>query len=167
MKLRPLTRADEAEAVAAHRELADEGFEFLLGWTGQPWDAYLEMLEEQRHGINLPEGFVPATFLAAEAEGRLVGRAHVRHRLNAFLEQVGGHIGYAVRPAFRRRGHATEMLRQALVVARELGVERALVTCDEGNDASMAVIERCHGRFDSVVPVGDGRPAKRRYWFDL
>ena len=35
----------------------------------------------------------------------------VRHRLTPALSEVGGHIGYAVRPSARRRGHATALLR--------------------------------------------------------
>jgi predicted acetyltransferase len=46
-----------------------------------------------------------------------------RHSLNAFLARVGGHIGYVVAPEFRRRGHATMMLRLALKIANEkLGI---------------------------------------------
>jgi predicted acetyltransferase len=60
---------------------------------------------------------VPATFLVAEVDRALVGRVSIRHELNAFLADVGGHIGYGVRPRYRGRGFATEILRQALVIA--------------------------------------------------
>ncbi|MGV8972461.1 MAG: GNAT family N-acetyltransferase, partial [Rhodoglobus sp.] len=63
----------------------------------------------------------------------MVGRVSIRHKLNAFLAEVGGHIGYGVRPAFRRLGYATQMLHQALELARSLEIERALVTCDGDN----------------------------------
>ena len=61
----------------------------------------------------------------------------------------GGHIGYAVRPAHRRRGYATEILRQSLIVARAVGVDGVLVTCDDDNVGSAAVIERCGGVLES------------------
>lgn len=63
----------------------------------------------------------------------------------------------------RRRGYATEILRQSLIVARASGVGRVLVICDDGNTGSIAVIERCGGRLDSIVRTA---PPTRRHWFD-
>ncbi len=163
--LRPLGTADEPEARAAHAELAAEAFAFLLdARLGEPWAAYLARLERLRAGVDLEEGRVPATFLVAQADGRLVGRVSIRPELDAGLAEVGGHIGYGVRPADRRRGHATEMLRQALVLARAAGVTEALVTCEVANVASAAVIERCGGRFERLAQTGTEEPARRRYW---
>ena len=69
-----------------------------------------------------------------------------------------------VLPRHRRRGHATEILRQSLVIARATGVDRVLVTCNDGNIGSAAVIEACGGRLDSVVRTGPGASPIRRYW---
>jgi predicted acetyltransferase len=74
------------------------------------------------------------------------------------LLEMGGHIGYDVRPSARRRGHATEMLRQALAVANSLGIDPALITCDVGNVGSRTVIERNAGLFE------DERNSKLRFW---
>jgi len=159
MDVRSLTRADEASAVRAHEQLVGEGFELLLGWSpGTDWPAYLDRLERERAGIDLADGRVPATFLVAVVDDEVVGRVSVRHELNDFLARVGGHIGYAVVPSARGRGYATAMLRHGLGVLAPLGVTRALVTCDDDNRASAAVIERCGGHLEDVV---DG---KRRYW---
>ena len=87
-----------------------------------------------------------------------VGRLAIRHRLNDFLLDVGGHIGYDVRPSRRREGHAREMLRQALPWAHGLGIDSALVTCDDDNAASLRVIEAAGGVLEDV------RGVKRRYW---
>lgn len=164
LRLRPLTDADEEQFAAAHHEMQADGFIFGLSYTpGMPWADYLALRGAQRRGAQLTGRWVPNTFLVADVGGVIVGRTSIRHELNDFLLRVGGHIGYGVRPAHRRRGYATEILRQSLLIARDLGIDPVLVTCDEGNVASARTIERCGGVLENVVPV-DGAPAKRRYW---
>jgi predicted acetyltransferase len=166
--LRPLSVADEAVARAAHDELAQDGFSFLLDEVDdEDWPRYVARLGGLARGPGVPDGRVAATFLVAEVGGQVVGRTSIRHALNDYLAAVGGHIGYGVRPAFRRRGYATEILRQSLARAAWLGVERALVTCDIDNAGSASVIERCGGILENVVPDPFGGPDKRRYWIDL
>ena len=166
LRLRPLLPGDEAAFLAAHEAMAREDFVFGLGYqAGQRWPDYLAQLDRQRCGIVPSAGLVPATFLVAEVDRQLVGRSSIRHELNDFLRREGGHIGYCVLAEHRRRGHATEMLRQSLVVARSVGVDRVLVTCDHDNVGSAAVIERCGGVLHSVIDCEDGIP-KRRYWID-
>ena len=164
LRLRPPRDEDEGAFTAGHRAMAAEGFVFGLGYEpGQPWRTYLKELEDHRHGRNLPVRHVPGTFLAAEVAGEIVGRASIRFRLNDFLAERGGHIGFGVLPQHRRRGYATEILRQSLIIARAAGVDRVLVTCDEGNVGSRAVIESCGGVLDSMVTV-DGHPPVLRFW---
>jgi predicted acetyltransferase len=166
VRLRPLRPGDELAMLRARRELAAEDFDFVRGYEdGMVWAEFLDVLEHRRIGLELPDGEVPTTFLAAVVSGELVGRASVRHCLNDFLAHEGGHIGFAVRPQHRRKGYAGAILREALVIVRSLGVERVLVTCAEDNVASAIVIERCAGVLDSVVAASDGH-AVRRYWID-
>ena len=158
--MRPLRAADETAVLAVHEVMAAEGFEFALGLDACPtWADYLAMLDRLRRGIEVTDGFVPATFLVAEVAGEIVGRTSVRHELNEWLLREGGQVGYGVLPAHRGRGHATEILRQSLVVARAAGVDRVLVTCDEDNVASRRVIEACGGRLDALPGY-----RRRRYW---
>jgi predicted acetyltransferase len=105
-----------------------------------------------------PAGYVPSTTWWLVDDGGYLGRIAVRHRLTPFLLEVGGHIGYDVRPSARRRGHATAMLRAVLPHARSLGIDRALVTCDDDNIGSRKVIEAGGGIFE------DQRGVKLRYW---
>lgn len=150
----------------AQAELALDGFDFSLRDAEQTWADYLARVERDRLGVDLPPGWVPATMLFAVVADQIVGRVSIRHALTPYLLSVGGHIGYAVRPEHRRRGYATAMLRQGLEVLRSLGIQHALVTCDDDNAGSIKTIERCGGVMENVVDVPGSQP-KRRYWMDL
>jgi predicted acetyltransferase len=87
-----------------------------------------------------------------------LARISIRHRLTPRLLEIGGHIGYDVRPAARLRGHATAMLRAVLPYALALGIDPALLTCDTDNVGSRKVIEANGGVFE------DERSGKLRFW---
>ena len=164
LRLRPLKPEDADEAQAGQRELAGDDFAFLLEWDAdQPWVEYLALLERQRRGVDDRPGRVPATFLVAQVGSALVGRVSIRHELNDYLTNFGGHVGYGVRPAYRGRGYGTEILRQAVIIARAQGVERILVTCDAQNARSAAIIARAGGVLEDVRTDDRARPTAR-YW---
>lgn len=105
-----------------------------------------------------PAGYVPSTTLWFVDADEYLGRLGIRHRLTPDLLERGGHIGYDVRVSARRRGYATQMLRDALPIAHGLGIDPALLTCDETNVASRKVIESNGGVLE------DQRGEKLRYW---
>jgi predicted acetyltransferase len=119
--------------------------------------AYVEMLRAEVTRPRRPD-WVPMTTLWYVEDDTFLGRLAIRHRLTPFLLELGGHIGYGVRPTARLRGHATAMLRRALPVCRELGIDRVLLTCDTTNTGSRKVIETNGGEFE------DERSGKLRYW---
>lgn len=168
MQLRPLRVEDEVEATRAHELLAREGFEFLFDFTpGDDFGAYVARVDALAAGGTWSDRGVPGSFFLAEEEGRIVGRLSLRHELNDHLRRLGGHVGYCVLPAFRRRGLAKAMLREGLDRLRAVGVETALVTCDDDNMASRRVIESQGGRFIGLFEGERGieGPRKRHYVF--
>ena len=122
---------------------------------------WVTMLLDHERGDNLPDGFVAGTSCWVAEDGRLVGFLSIRHELNDALREVGGHIGYAIRPSERGKGYATAATALALEECRRRGIDRVLVTCDDTNLASATVIERNGGVLEDI------RGVKRRYWIDL
>lgn len=169
MVLRELVDADEA------------AFEIMLdAWDGAPgftlayglledmnFKSYLKMLEDSKTDMNLPQGHVPSTALFAFVGEEIVGKVNLRHRLNHDLELSGGHIGYGVMPIHRGKGLATEMLKQALVYCRGLGLRKILLTCDEANISSSWVIQKNGGVLENVDDPKNGSSKKLRYWIEL
>ena len=160
---------EEEEFLRAHRATSPEVPSFLHYYEdGMPFRRYLDLLAEQENGVNLPPNHVASTFLFAFVGNRIVGRASIRHALNEFLHRVGGHIGYVVVPEFRRRGYATEILRQSLQIARDTcGLNRILVTCYDDNIGSIRTIEKNGGVLENVVEAPDLDKPLRRYWIEL
>lgn len=130
------------------------------------WMIRCAQLEDR---LSVPEGWAPATQLlyVREADGKVVGMLNLRHTLNDSLMECGGHIGYSVRPDERRKGYAASMLHDALGLAQEMGMERVLVTCDEGNEGSRRTILKNGGVYDSAVFVQREGARVQRYWIAL
>jgi len=146
---------------ADHSMIGSDIREFGHSWssTSDGFATYVDWLRSQALEESLrPDGYVPSTTLWLVDGEAYLGRIAIRHRLTPQLREVGGHIGYDVRPSARRLGHATAMLRGALPVARALGIESTLVTCDVDNVASRKVIEGNGGILEDQC--GD----KLRFW---
>lgn len=165
--LRTLEREDEAAFFRAQGSMDPREKENTLDWKGESFADFVELQRRNRRGESLPAGFVPYTNLYGFVGGELVGRLGIRHELNAFLAERGGHIGYVVVPPHRRRGYAGEMFRQALPICKSLGIERALITCDNGNEASWRIIEKHGAVLEKVMQRPQDKTPFRRYWLEL
>ncbi|WP_330577824.1 GNAT family N-acetyltransferase [Alkaliphilus pronyensis] len=113
------------------------------------------------------EGLVPATtYLAISTDdSRLVGMLDIRHRLNDYLINFGGHIGYSVRKTERNQGYATEMLALGLLQCKKLGIKRVLITCNKNNIASAKTILKNGAMLENEVTEGNN--ITQRYWITL
>ncbi|MBC7299473.1 GNAT family N-acetyltransferase [Nocardia salmonicida] len=145
--VRPLGPGDEPAFLELRSAITQDGTVFAKDYRpGMAWSEYLLVQDNARAGEGLAEGAVPYTFLVADLGGGvLVGSSDIRHRLTEQLARWGGHVGYIVAPRYRRLGHGTEILRQTLRLATDLGINPALLTCRIDNVGSRGVIQACGG----------------------
>ena len=130
-------------------------------------EIWFEELKKRSCEDTVPKGLVPSsTYLGLrEKDNYIVGMIDIRHYLNEYLTQVGGHIGYGVRKTERNKGYAKQMLKLALEKCKELKIKKVLITCDEDNIASEKVILSANAKLEDIRNV-DGEN-KKRFWIDL
>ena len=130
-------------------------------------EIWFEELKKRSCEDTVPEGLVPSsTYLGIrEKDNYIVGMIDIRHYLNEYLTQVGGHIGYGVRKTERNKGYAKQMLKLALEKCKELKIKKVLITCDEDNIASEKVILSTNAKLEDIRNV-DGEN-KKRFWIEL
>lgn len=135
----------------------------------EEYDAYEEWMKFVLDNENERTKHTKVTasiFLAIkEEDNKLVGMINIRHKLNEYLYNYGGHIGYSVRKIERRKGYATEMLKMALEKCMKLEMKKVLLTCDVNNIASAKTIKDCGGILENEV-FNDGEVVQR-YWINL
>jgi predicted acetyltransferase len=129
---------------------------------------YIEYLENSSKGIGLKPGFVPATtFWLVLNYKTIIGKSRLRHWLVPSLEHWGGHIGYMICPLERGKGYGTKMLSLTLEKARNMGLNRVLLTCNQDNHASTHVIQKNNGKFAGEGLLESNNKVIHRYWIDL
>ena len=163
----PITTAFETQILQYKAEFIQHG-DVLAGTANlakaESFATWLQAVHDNACEETVHVGLVPATTLLAvrQSDSRLVGMIDIRHRLNEFLLQFGGNIGYSVRRSERCKGYATQMLALALTHCKGLGMEKVLVTCNKENIASAKTIQKCGGVLENEVPEGDA--IAQRYW---
>lgn len=128
---------------------------------------YVKKEKSHSHGQNLPKGYVPETTYWLVDKNEFIGRVSIRHELTEHLREIGGHIGYDIRPTKRKQGYGNKILELALQKTRELGIQKALLTCDETNVASRKIIEKNGGVLANRVFNPETGIDKLRFWITI
>lgn len=142
-----------------------DGTAGLVDYTD--YGKWLERVEQNNCKDTVMEGLVPAsTYLAVrETDKRLMGMVDVRHELNEYLYNFGGHIGYCVRQSERGKGYATEILRLALGRCDELVLSKVLICCYKENVPSVRTIVSNGGILENEVM--EDSDIIQRYWISI
>lgn len=137
---------------------------FVLRFDTTDFEAFVQEINSYK--TKKDPGFVHhSTFWLLTDDDTIVGVVNIRHYLTEKLLIVGGHIGFGIRPSYRRQGYATKILALSLVEAKKIGIEKVLVTCDKDNIASAKVILKNGGvLWKEHLLKGI---MKQNYWIDL
>ncbi len=111
----------------------------------------IKELDNASNGILDNPAFVPYTCYVFIKENKIVGVGSVRHYLNEYLEKFGGHIGYSIRPTERKKGYGSKALELLINQAKEMNIEKILITCNINNIGSKKVIENNNGKFINQI----------------
>ena len=117
-------------AEMTQEEFLTKGIQLLLDWS---------------EGKNLYENFVPVTFyFLYDNEKNIVGVFKLRHYLNDFYKKGPGHISYAIKSEYRKKGYAKLGLNMAIQqLDKILPQEEKLikVCCSRKNYGSFLTIQ--------------------------
>ena len=155
--------------LAALQEYQAEGrhLELSLTEVAASFDDFVQRLRGQADRTRLKPGRVPHWHFWLIDGDDYIGRLILRTGLNAHLHQMGGHIGYDIRPSRRRQGYGQLILTYGLERAKAFGLERVLLTCDEDNLASRRIIESHGGVLENIIEVEQWPAKVCRYWIQL
>ena len=133
------------------------------------YDDWLILLSNNLNTEKLKEGRVTSNtfFTIRKEDNKVVGIINIRHELNEYLFNYGGHIGYSVLPSERRKGYAYKQLLLGLDFCKKLNIKKVLITCVDYNMASSKTIERAGGVLENIVFNPIEKINQKRYWINI
>lgn len=162
IKLVRPTEAQKEQALEFRQEFFDNGESVINGSElFDQTDDYGEWCRSveantKEETVN-PDWVITDTYFAVDENDRIVGIIDLRHTLNDFLKDLGN-CGYSVRPSERRKGIATEMLRQLADAARKAGMSELHLSVEKNNEPSVKTILRNGGVYERSFEL-DGEQA--------
>ena len=167
IKAREFTKEDKLKLLDMVNEInnLDSNFEGLSNIKKiDDYDSFLEQLEKNKHQELINPEYSPQTTFGVFDDNILVGGFNLRHTIKGELINHGGNIGYLIRPSEREKGYGTLMLELALKKAKEIGLDRVLISCREDNVASAKVIENNGGIYENSYYDEKIKRTYKRYW---
>lgn len=175
MYLKEISKEDEKEIremalefLHAGDEYPFEGISVLKKVLECSFEKFLIDIEASKHIDKIKPNYSNQTVYAlVDSNNHIYGLSVLRHELKGKLFEIGGHVGYAIRPSERRKGYGYIQLKLLLKKFDELNIEHALITCRENNTGSKKTMEKFVGRSDTLVSSMYDGIMEYRYWIDV
>jgi predicted acetyltransferase len=162
-ELRKLSPDDGRDVYEMLQELSKDENGFTNGCNGKTYDEFKNWLIKSNNvanGIGLEEWMVPQKIYWLYVDGMPVGMGKLRIYLTDKLKEEGGHCGYAIIPTQRNKGYGKVLLKMLIAYAKDIQIDRLLLTVQNHNTASIKVALANNGRIENVN-------TKRQYiWID-
>ena len=110
------------------------------------YEEWLKYLNKQKDIIPDDIRVPDETYFFVNEDDYIIGIINIRLGLNAALKELGGHIGYSIRPTKRGKGYNKINLYLALKRLQEVGEKEALLDCEIDNKASSGTIKALGGK---------------------
>ncbi len=167
-------KTHEKEIFEYKQEMIEYGNDSLSGCGGlhktDVFDDWLKHILSYNDRKKIPKNssYVEGSqwILIDTNRNRVLGMVNIRHYLNDFLIEFGGHVGYSIRPTERMKGYGKMQLLFALDYLRKFSEKKVLITCDEDNVGSYKTIEACGGILENIL-FSNEHGNVRRYWINL
>ena len=129
--------------VQEHYDNNENGISASLRLTASEYFDWVDKI--QRNAVVVDESWGKSLLYLCFDKGNLIGLLSIRYSLPESLTKKYGDIGYGVRPSERNKGYATGMLKYALSVCKDKGMDKVILGCYKDNLPSVAVIKKNGG----------------------
>lgn len=159
---------EEVEKVDLDENIRFSGMSSLEEYKNN-YNEWLDKLERYSKKETIPEGKVVDNtfFTVRKNDNKIVGIISIRHELNEYLFNFGGHIGYSILPSERRKGYAYKQLLLGLEFCKKINLKRVLISCVDYNIGSSRTIEKAGGELENIIFNPSKNVNKKRYWISL
>ncbi|MCL2108623.1 MAG: GNAT family N-acetyltransferase [Oscillospiraceae bacterium] len=153
-ELKKLSLNDNEEVYNFLQKIPKSENGFSNKYNGLTYDKYRDKLkkdDDMSMGFGLENWMVSATEYWFYFGEKPIGIGRIRHRLTEKLLENGGHIGYAIIPSERNKGYGKILVKLLIEKAREMGIDKVLITVNNENHASIKVALNGGGRIEKVT----------------
>ncbi len=112
------------------------------------FEEWYQELENNKNKDKISNGYSTQTTYLVIDNNVIIGVLNARWEKVMTLMLFGGLIGYSIRPKYRGKGYANEMLKLGLEKFKEKNINEIPISCKDFNIASKKVIEKNNGIFE-------------------